>query len=62
MNISYGCGTWPIALKEEHKLKALEKMELNRIFGFKKYKIAGRFRTLNTVKLSNLHSHSQMAV
>ena len=42
MNTLYGCGTWPLALKEEPKLRALEKMELNRIFGSKKYKVAGK--------------------
>lgn len=59
--ILYDYGTWPLALKEEHKLSALEKMELNRIFGSKKYKIAGGLKKLNNVKLSNLHLQSHMA-
>jgi hypothetical protein len=42
----HDCGTWPLALKEEHKLRALE----NRIFGCKQYKLAGGFRKLNNVR------------
>jgi len=41
MNTLYDCGTWPLALKEDHKLRALEKMELNGTFESKKCKVAG---------------------
>jgi hypothetical protein len=32
----YGCGTWSLILKEEHKLKVFENRVLRRIFGPKR--------------------------
>jgi hypothetical protein len=39
--VLYGCGTWPLTLKEEYKLKIFEKRVLRRIFGPKRDEVIG---------------------
>jgi hypothetical protein len=31
--VLYGCETWSVTLREEHRLRALDNRELRRIFG-----------------------------
>jgi hypothetical protein len=39
--VLYGCETWSLALREEHKLRVFENRVLRRIFGSKRYEIIG---------------------
>jgi hypothetical protein len=53
--VLYGCGTWSLTLKEGHRLKMFENMELRRIFGPKRYKETGGWRKLHNEDLHNLY-------
>jgi hypothetical protein len=37
----YGCETWSLTLKEEHKLRVFENRVLRRIFGLKRDEVTG---------------------
>jgi hypothetical protein len=37
----YGCESWSLVLKEEHRLRAIENNVLRRIFGYKKGRVTG---------------------
>jgi hypothetical protein len=54
--VLYGCGTWSLALREEHRLKVFENRVLRRIFGLKRDEVTGGWRKLNNGKLHNLYS------
>jgi hypothetical protein len=40
--VVYECGTWFLALEEEHRLRVFENKMLRRIFGPKMDKVTGR--------------------
>jgi hypothetical protein len=42
--VLYGCDTWSLTLKEEHKLRVFENSVLRRIFGPKRDDMTGRWR------------------
>jgi hypothetical protein len=54
-NFAYGCGTWALALREEHRLRVLRK-----IFGPKRNEVTGGWRKLGNEELHNLHSSSSI--
>jgi hypothetical protein len=54
--ILYGCETWSLILREEHRLRTLEKKVLRRIFGPKRYEVTGDWRRLYSEELHNLYS------
>lgn len=56
LNILHGCGTWPLALKEERRLKGFENGTLRRIVGPKGDRVAGDWRKLHDEELHNLYS------
>jgi hypothetical protein len=39
--VLYGCETWSLTIREEHKLKVFEKRVLRKIFGPKRYGLTG---------------------
>jgi len=39
--VLYGCGTWSVTFREEHRLRVLEKSVLRRIFGPKRKERCG---------------------
>jgi hypothetical protein len=39
--VLYGCETWSLTLKEEHRLRVLENRVLRRIFGPKRDEVTG---------------------
>jgi hypothetical protein len=49
--VLYGCGTWSLILKEEHRLRVLR-----RIFGLKRDEVTGGWRKLHNEQLHNLCS------
>jgi hypothetical protein len=54
--VLYGCETWSLAVREEHKLRVFEKRVLRRIFGPKKDGVTGGWRKLHNEELHNLYS------
>jgi hypothetical protein len=54
--VLYGCETWSLAVKEEHKLRVFENRALRRIFGPKRNGVTGGWRKLHNKELHNLHS------
>jgi hypothetical protein len=45
--VLYGCETWSLTLREEHRLKVFENRVLRRIFGPKNDEVTGEFRKLH---------------
>jgi hypothetical protein len=54
--VLYGCETWSLILREEHKLTIFENRVLRRIFGPKRDEVTGDRRTLHNEELHNLYS------
>jgi hypothetical protein len=54
--VLYGCETWSLTLREEHKLRVFENRVLRRIFGPKRDGLAGGWRKLHNEELHNLYS------
>jgi hypothetical protein len=54
--VLYGCETWSLTLREEHKLRVLENMVLRRIYGPKREGVTGGWRKLHNEELHNLYS------
>ena len=53
---SYGCETWSLTLKEEHRLRVFENKVLRKIFGVKKDEITGECRKLHNAELHAFYS------
>jgi hypothetical protein len=51
----YGCETWSLTLKEEHRLRVFENRVLRRIFGPKRDEVTGEWRKLHSGELHNLY-------
>jgi hypothetical protein len=54
--VLYGCETWSLTLREEHRLKVFENRVLTRIFGPKRDEVAGERRKLHNEELHDLYS------
>jgi hypothetical protein len=54
--VLYGCESWSLTLKEEHRLRVFENRVLRRIFGSKKYEVTGDLRKLHNEELHGLYS------
>jgi hypothetical protein len=54
--VLYGCETWSLALREQHRLKAIEKSVLRRIFVLKRDEMIG-WRKPHEEELHNLYSY-----
>jgi hypothetical protein len=54
--VLYGCETWPLTLREEHRLRVLENRVVWRIFGPKRDEVTGECRKLHNGELHNLYS------
>jgi hypothetical protein len=52
----YGCETWFLTLREEHRLRVFENRVLRRIFGPKRDEVTGEWRKLHRGELHNLYS------
>jgi hypothetical protein len=53
--VLYGCETWSLTVREEHKLRAFENKVL-RIFGTKRDGVTGGWRKLHNEELHNFYS------
>jgi len=54
--VLYGCETWSLTLREEHKLKVFENRVWRRIFGSKRDKVTGEWRKLHNEECNDLYS------
>jgi hypothetical protein len=54
--VMYGCETWSLTLREEHRLRVFENRVLRRIFGPRRVEVAGRWRKLHNEELRDLYS------
>jgi hypothetical protein len=54
--VLYGCETWSLTVREEHKLRVYEVRVLRRIFGPKRDGVTGEWRKLHDEELHNLYS------
>jgi hypothetical protein len=54
--ILYGCESWSLTLREEHRLRVFENRVLRRIFGPKRDEVTGEWRKLHNGELHILYS------
>ncbi|KAJ4426497.1 hypothetical protein ANN_27311 [Periplaneta americana] len=52
----YGCETWTLTLREEHRLRVFENKVLRKIFGTNKDEVTGEWRKLHNAELHALYS------
>jgi hypothetical protein len=53
--VTYGCETWSLKLREEHRLRVFENRVLRRIFGPKSNEVTGEWRILHNEELNDLY-------
>jgi hypothetical protein len=53
--VLYGCETWSLALREEHRLRVFENRVLRRIFGPKRDGVTGEWRKLHNEELHDFY-------
>jgi hypothetical protein len=54
--VLYGCETWSLTLREEHRLSVFEKRVLRRIFGPKRGEMTGDWIKMHNEEIHNLYS------
>jgi hypothetical protein len=58
--VLYGCETWSLTLREQHRLRVFENKVLRRIFGPKRDEVIGEWRKLHNEELHILYSSSNI--
>jgi hypothetical protein len=58
--VLYGCETWSLTIREEHRLRVFENRILRRIFGPKSDEVTGEWRKLHNEELHILYSSSDI--
>ena len=53
--VLYGCETWSLTLREEHRLRVFENRVLRRIFGPKRDRVTGQWRQVHIAELKELY-------
>jgi hypothetical protein len=53
--VLYGCETWSLTLRAEHRLRVFENRMLSRIFEQKRDEVTGDWRKLHNEDLHNLY-------
>jgi hypothetical protein len=54
--VLYGCETWSLTLREEHRLTVFENRVLRRIFGLKRDEVTDEWGKLHNEELRDLYS------
>jgi hypothetical protein len=54
--VLYGCETWSLTLREEHRLREFKNRVLRRIFGPKRDEVTGVWRKTHNEELHDLYS------
>jgi hypothetical protein len=56
-SVLYGCETWPLTIREVHRLRVFGDRVLRKIFGLnKRVKMAGGWRTQHNAELHKLYA------
>jgi hypothetical protein len=58
--VLYGCETWSLILREEHRLRVPENRVLRKIFGPKRGEVTGEQRKLHNEELRDLYSSTSI--
>jgi hypothetical protein len=58
--VLYGCETWSVTLREEHRLRVFENRVLRRLFGPKRDEVTGQWRRLHNEELNDLYSSTNI--
>jgi hypothetical protein len=58
--VLYGCETWSLTLREEHRLRVFENRVLRKIFGLKSDEVTGERRKLHNEELRDSYSSPSM--
>ena len=58
--VLYGCETWSLTLREEHRLRVFENKVLRRIFGPERNGVTGEWRKLHNEELNSLYSSANI--
>ena len=58
--VMYGCETWSLTLRKEHRLRVSENKVLRRIFGPKRDKVTREWRKLHNEESNDLYSSSNI--
>jgi hypothetical protein len=53
--VLYGCETWLLTLREDHRIRVFENSLLRRIFGPKRDEVTSEWRKLHSEKLNDLY-------
>jgi len=53
--VLYGCKTWSLTLREEHRLRVFENRALRRIFGTRKWRKAAENCIMKSFIICTLH-------
>jgi hypothetical protein len=53
--VLYGCETWSLTLREEHRLRVFENRVLRKMFGPNRDETVGGWRKLHNEELQNLY-------
>jgi hypothetical protein len=54
--VLYGCETWSLTLRVEHRLRVFENRVMRRMFGSKRNEVTGEWRKLHKEELRDLYS------
>jgi hypothetical protein len=60
--VLYGCETWSLTLREEHRQRLFENRVLRRIFGPKRDEVTGEWRRLHSGELHNMYSSPNIII
>jgi len=55
--VLYGCETWSLTFREEHRLRVSENRVLRRIFRCKRDEVIEEWRTLHNEELNDMYPH-----
>ena len=53
--VLYGCETWSLTLREEHRRRVIDTGVLREIFGSKRDEVTGKWRKLHNEELYDLY-------
>jgi hypothetical protein len=60
--VLYGCETWSLTVREEHRQKVFENRVMRRIFGAKRDEVTGELRELHNQGLRDLYSSPNIII
>jgi len=60
--VLYGCGTWSLTLREDHRLRMFENRVLRKIFGPERDEVTREWRKLHSEELYGLYCSLNMRV